>query len=65
MKTAIKISKNSISLKNADIDLREYEEEIADFMAGLKAHIILVTDEFIPWKKVKKELQKKKSKTKQ
>jgi hypothetical protein len=64
MKTAIKISKNSISLKNAGIDLREYEEEIADFMAGLKAHIILVSDEFVPWEKVKKELQRKKSKTK-
>jgi len=64
MKAAIKISKNSISLKNAGIDLREYEEEIADFMAGLKAHIILVNDAFVPWEKVKKELQKKKSKTK-
>jgi hypothetical protein len=59
MKTAIKISKNSISLKNAGIDLREYEEEIADFMAGLKAHIILVSDEFVPWEKLKKELKKK------
>jgi hypothetical protein len=64
MKTAIKISKNSISLKNGGIDLREYEEEIADFLAGLKAHIILVSDEFVPWEKVKKNLQKKKSKAK-
>jgi len=59
MKIAIKISKNSISLKNANIDLREYKEDIADFVVGLKAHTILSTDEFIPWEKVKKDLQKK------
>ncbi len=63
MKAAIKVSKNSISLKNSDIDLRKYEEEIADFLAGLKAHIILATDEFVSWEKVKKDLQKKKDKT--
>lgn len=59
MKTAIKINKNSISVKNSDIDLRDYEEEIADFLAGLKAQIILSTEEFVPWDKVKQGLKKK------
>lgn len=62
MKAAIKISKNSISLKNSTIDLRDYEEEISDFFLGLKAHIILASEEFVPWEKVKKDIRKVKDK---
>ncbi len=59
MKTAIKISKNSISVKDSNIDLRDYEEEIADFLAGLRAEIILSSDKFIPWEKAKHRIDKK------
>jgi hypothetical protein len=57
MKTAIKISKHSISLSNSDIDFRNYEEEIADFLLGIKAKAILSTDKFIPWEKVKQKIE--------
>jgi hypothetical protein len=38
---------------------KEFKTIRADFLAGVKAKKILSTDEFIPWEKVKKELQKK------